>query len=1027
MIEKQPIDISFAQGLDTKTDPWRVPAGKFLKLENSVFTKGGLLQKRNGYEKISSLFDSSYKFITTLNDNLTVLGPKVASFNEGSNSWIQKGSLAPIGLQTLPLIRNSINQVQADSAIASNGSICVAYTEVNSGTFSYKYAIADSITGQNIISPTAIPVSVGTVTGSPRVFLVSNYFVIVFTTTISGVIHLQYVAISVESPTVVTTAQDIASPYVPASTLAFDGISFNNTLYIAWNTITGGQSIKVAMLNTPQIAQGQAASTAYTFVGAKATMMSWAIDTTNVNPVFYLGWFDGVNTVSVASLFSNCAVNFAPQVVETPVSVANITLAAQNNACSIFYEIINNYSYDSAVPTHYIRGSSVTSAGVVGTKYNVVRSVGLASKAFIYDGNAYFLAAYQSNYQPTYFMINGSTSTQSSPVVVAKLAYSNGGGYLPYGLPSVTITDSLVNIPYLYKDFIAAASTSNATPVAGQTLGVYNQTGINLSTFNFNGFSSAVSIASNLQISGGFLWNYDGYLPVEQNFFVWPDNVEVSASGTAGGLTAQPYFYVATYEWSDNQGNIYRSANSIPVKIDLTATATTAVTVNVPYLRLTYKIANPVKIVIYRWSQNQQVFYQVTSLTQAQINTTTADSLTYVDTASDASILGNTILYTTGGVLENVNPPATNIMTLFDTRLWLVDAEDPNLLWYSKQVIESTPVEMSDLLTFYIPPTVGSQGSTGPIKALAPMDDKLIIFKNNAIYYINGTGPDNTGANNQYSQPIFITSTVGCSNQQSIVFIPQGLMFQSNKGIWLLGRDLTTSYIGAPVEQFNTSTVLSAVNVPQTNQVRLTLSTGQTLMYDYFYQQWGTFVNVPAVSSCIYQGLHTFINSSGVVYQEKPGSYLDDTTPVLLSFKTGWINLAGLQGYQRAFFFYLLGKYYSPHKLLLNIAYDYTPSPSQSTVITPNNYSAAYGGNGADDQNPYGQQEVYGGPSDVEQWRVFLSQQRCQAFQIELNEIYDASFGVSAGAGLTLSGINCIVGIKSGFTTIAARNSTGTS
>jgi hypothetical protein len=220
--------------------------------------------------------------------------------------------------------------------------------------------------------------------------------------------------------------------------------------------------------------------------------------------------------------------------------------------------------------------------------------------------------------------------------------------------------------------------------------------------------------------------------------------------------------------------------------------------------------------------------------------------------------------------------------------------------------------------------------------------------------------------------------------------------------------------------------ILSAVNVPQTNQVRFILSTGQTLMYDYFYQQWGTFVNVPGVSSCIYQGVHTYINANGLVYKEKPGSYLDDTNPVLLNFKTGWINLAGLQGYQRAFFFYLLGKYYSPHKLLLNISYDYAPGPSQSTLITPTNYSPAYGGNGSDSANPYGQEETYGGPSDVEQWRIFLSQQRCQAFQIELNEIYDPSFGVSAGAGLTLSGINCIVGIKSGFTTIAAKNSIGT-
>jgi hypothetical protein len=311
------------------------------------------------------------------------------------------------------------------------------------------------------------------------------------------------------------------------------------------------------------------------------------------------------------------------------------------------------------------------------------------------------------------------------------------------------------------------------------------------------------------------------------------------------------------------------------------------------------------------------------------------------------------------------------------------------------------------------------------------MDDKLIIFKKNAIYYINGSGPDNTGNNNQYSQPIFITSTVGCDNQQSIVFMPEGLMFQSQKGIWLLSRGLETQYIGAPVEAFNSSVVESAINVPETNQVRFTLNTGETLMYDYFYSQWGTFVGAPGISSCVFQGLHTFLNSFGQVYQENPGSYLDGSNPVLLGLTTSWFNLAGLQGYQRAYFFYLIGQYLTPHKLQLSIAYDYNSAPSQTSLISPTNYSQPYGGanpnpgDGTDSQDPYGQLALYGGETNVEQWRVFLTKQRCQSFQISLQEIYDPSFGVTAGAGLTLSGINLVYGIKKGFRPISAAHSIG--
>jgi len=634
--------------------------------------------------------------------------------------------------------------------------------------------------------------------------------------------------------------------------------------------------------------------------------------------------------------------------------------------------------------------------------------------------------------------MNGA-STEAMPIVVAKLAYENGGGYLTLGHPSVNVDGDEAQIAYLYKDLVEALSTNSNTQQT-TTGGIYSQTGINLVSLIFSSQKvDTAEIGSNLQMAGGFLWNYDGYLPVENDFFLWPDSVEATWSATGGSMAAQPdgatntdaYYYQVTYEWADNQGNIYRSAPSIPVAVTTTGTGTAgSVTLYIPYLRLTYKIANPLKIVIYRWSVEHQTYYQVTSITHAQLNSTTTDYLTYVDTLADASIVGNNIIYTTGGVIENVNGPASNILALFDDRLWMVDAEDQNLLWYSKQVIEATPVEMSDLLTFYIAPSTGSQGNTGPVTALAPMDDKLLIWKaSGAIYYINGTGPDNTGANSQYSQPIFITSAVGCTNQNSIVITPQGVMFQSDKGIWIIGRDLSTNYIGAPVEQFNSSLVNSAVLVPATNQVRFTLSTGQTLMYDYYYGQWGTFVNVPAVSSCIYQDLHTFLNAEGSVFQETPGVYLDGSSPVLMNFTTSWIQLGGLQGYQRAYWVYLLGQYYSPHKLNMQIAYDYNPSPVQATLVSPTNYGPLYG---SPEMPVYGQLSPYGGgssdtgaPAAVEQGRVFLNKMRCTSFQVSVSELYDPSFGIGAGAGLTLSGLNLVVAVKKGWRPQPAATSYG--
>jgi hypothetical protein len=1094
-LQKQAVSINFLKGLDTKTDPWQVPMGNFLALDNMIFTTGQRLTKRNGYGYLVALPESA-TFLTTFNQNLTAIGSTLQALSSSTNQWITKGTLQPAMLSVLPLIRSNTNQSQLDTAIAPNGLICTVYTDQTPTSLStprYMYAVANSTTGQNIVEPTVIPVGSGTVTGSPRVFVLGNYFIIIFTNDISGAYHLQYIAVSTNNPSLVTTNADIASSYVPSTRLSWDGVVYGSNLYIAYDTTSGGQSIAIKYLTATLIL-----SSAITYTNSgkvTATIMSMCVDTTNPSsPVIWASYYNsGTSTGYAVAVNSTLGkILTTPAEIITTGTIDNLATVASGGVLTVFYEVANTYGYDSSLPTNYISTVTCTQSGTVGSPSVLVRSVGLASKAFIVNGEYYVLAAYQSELQSTYFLINGLGE------VVSKLAYANGGGYCSAGLPSVTINGNVAQIGYLFKDFITSANTSQTVSITKS--GIYSQTGLNLVNFTI-GTSNVVpvEIAQTLNLSGGFLWEYDGYIPVEQNFFLWADDVEGTPANTGGSMPPQEYQYKVVYTWTNNQGNIEYSAPSVPLIVDmstnnpafvqptpltpvgvftegtttmtvssatglaigqyvidqstpasilagtyitkisgttitvnqpfagtssadnLTIVDTCMVTLNIPTLRLTYKTANPVKIEIFRWSTTQEEFFQITSIEMPLINNTTIDYVTYVDTQADNQILGNSLIYTTGGVIEDIGAPSFNALTLFDDRVWGIDAEDPNLLWYSKQVIENTPVEMSDLFTIYVAPSIASQGSTGNMRCIAPMDDKLIIFKANALYYINGTGPDNTGANSQYSEPLFITSVVGSTNQQSIVFMPDGLMFQSDKGIWLLGRGMGVSYIGAPVESYTrTATVQSAVAIPETTQVRFTLSSGLTLMYDYYYQQWGTFSGVPAISSTLYQDYHTYLNAQGQIFQETPNVYLDGSNPVLMSFTTSWINLAGLQGYQRAYFFYMLGQYMSPHYLQYSIAYDYNEAPSQASLITPNNYSAPYG-----DISPYGQESPYGGLGDKEQWRVFLTKQRCQSFQLTMQEVFDASLGVSAGAGLTISGLNLIVAVARSFRAIGTSTSVG--
>lgn len=1066
---KQPVNINFAQGIDQKSDPKAIPVGKFKSLVNRVFNKFGLLDKRNGYGLVTSLTNAST--LTTLGGGLVTIGAgELQAYSAEANLAVNTGFIQPLSLSVLPMVRSATSQTTVDLAIASNGLACSTWLDSNGNSY---YQIADSSTGQIVVPSVQLP---STATCS-RVFCLGQYFIITFLATVSGATHLQFVAVPITNTTAPTAATDIATTASGLSA-AYDGAVASGLLYIAWNK---SSTIGVASVNT-----SLAVSSALSISGNTAELMSATIDTSGVSPVVWFTWWNVSAGLIITTAYNQALGStpiLAPTTVVSTVVCNEITSVATANVMTVFYEVANTYAFAPNVKTDYLAKNTMTIAGTAGTAATILRNVGLGSKAVYSSSNStsYMLAAYGQTFQPSYYLINAAGQ------VLSRFAYSNGGGYeINQVLPQMIISGANIQVGYLYKDLIAAVNKSQNAPNVD---GIYSQTGINLATLTLGGVSQVSEIANGLHIGGGFLWQYDGVKPVEHNFFVWPEDIQVTGSPVAGSMAVaqSPLFFQATYEWTDAQGLIHRSAPSVPFEFTIltapvsftgnrtsgsptlasvssianlqvgqpisgtgiptgtyilaigtttvtmsanassgSATSTTvtpttiqSVDIYVPTARQTYKTTNKIRLCVYQWSTTQQNYFQITPVQSPTLNDPTVDYETIVGTYSDAQIVGNNLIYTTGGVVEDIGAPASTDITLFDDRLWQINAED-GTLEFSKQVIAGTPVEMSDLFTYYVAPTIGASGSTGLPKCIFPMDDKMIVFKANAIYYFNGTGPDNTGANSQYSQPIFITSTVGCSNPNSIVFTPNGLMFQSQNGIWLLGRDLSTNYIGKDVQDFNIQTVTSAVAIPGTTRVEFTLNNRATLMYDYYFEQWGTFSNVNAISSTLYQGLHAYLNPYGQILQETPGKYLDLSTPVLTSFVTGWINMAALQGYQRLNRFYLLGEYLSPHKLVIGIGYDYNPNPSQTITINPLNFAGTFGSDPT-----YGDQSPYGGPPPVEQWVIKQQRQKCQAFQLSVNEIYDPSFGVAAGAGLSLSGINMMVDVKRGSRPIPVRQSAG--
>lgn len=427
-----------------------------------------------------------------------------------------------------------------------------------------------------------------------------------------------------------------------------------------------------------------------------------------------------------------------------------------------------------------------------------------------------------------------------------------------------------------------------------------------------------------------------------------------------------------------------------------TATATVLVVSNtiqnevyVPTLRLTQK--SDVRLVLYRTALNGTVYYRASSVSAPTINVPTQDYVYAIDSISDYELIGNDRLYTTGGVVENIAAPPSQRMTQFKNRIILIPDEDNTTWWFSKQVIPGSPVEFSDSFVKNI------DQRDGGILAVGVMDEKIIFFKDHSIFCVVGDGPASTGANDDFIDAQRITTDCGSPYQKSIVTIPNGLMFKSDKGFYLLDRSLAASYIGADVEAYNSQTVTSAILLSTQNQVRFTMSSGTVLVYDYFMGQWSVYTGFSAVDATLYQGEFTYIKANGKVYQENPALFTDDGSFIQLKVQTGWLSLAGLQGYQRMYQFLVLGDYKSAHTLNVDLAYDFSPSISQSVAIP-----------------------VLSDPG-VYEFRVFTDVQKCTAMQVTLYDTQSAPFG----EGLDLSALTLQVGIKTGLNKLNAVNSYG--
>ena len=973
-LNKQNIPYILTNGIDNKTSDKLYQA----QLKNAVniqMKKTGVIEKRYGVqelEKVDSLNNelTDFEKLGKFNDELLAYADGITySYANSVGKWFNKGGKPALAITRENLIRNSFSQSVPDIS-TKNGITLIAWEDGRGGI---RASVLDNESGQLFINDFSID-STGT---RPRCFTLLSSVVVAWVDA-SNVIKMSEV--NTLSPSSFSSSVTIGTANANGF---FDVVVKNDSQAIVVHTTPAGTDLRFGYLLTDPlrvatVLDGLPNPNTKSALNPTSALNGF-IDSVGDFYVFYYTSVSGVYYQAVTSVF-------ATKLSETQIDSSTVTNL--HGGFAVFEKTVGNFTliYDraaSASNNYKIQTAVVTAGGSVSSSEStLLRSVSLISKAFNDD---YFIASYEStnNLQDTYFIVN------TSGEIISRFSSTVSGGKLAKAGQNVAVRN------YSGNTYITA--TQIKTKFLRDEGTFLSTNGVDRINIEFS--TSSVffeQLGKNTHLTGGIITNYDGKQIVEHGFNVYPENIQLAES-TGGSLTTTGvYSYIVLYQYEDAQGLRHQSTTSLPANITLTS-SNNRVTLTIPTLRLSDK--SNVTIEVYRTISTGIIYYRLTSFSSPTFNDATVDTINYVDDASDASIQDNELLYTTGDVLENSPPPAASAITVFQNRLWLGGLEEKDSIWYSKELVNSEGVSFSEFLQLKIDSTGGA------IKALKPLDDKLIILKKTMLFALTGQGPSATGQGGSYFIQQ-IASEVGTIDASSVVALEFGIMFKSEKGIYLLDRSLTPQYIGAQVEDYNNLTLTSAVLIENNNEVRFTHSDGDCLVFNYYFKQWYTFSNYESRSAISINAKYYKIKESDrIVDMEVKDYYGDRLKPIIMTVETGWISFAGLNGYKRVYEIQTIGNYASVHSALISLSYDFQNSTRETFFWTPE-INLAYGA-----ESPYGSETYGGGTGDnVFYYRIKPARQKCTSVRVKIQDSYPSS---NLSKGFELNGLSFLIGVKS--------------
>ena len=441
--------------------------------------------------------------------------------------------------------------------------------------------------------------------------------------------------------------------------------------------------------------------------------------------------------------------------------------------------------------------------------------------------------------------------------------------------------------------------------------------------------------------------HFDGLLLTEMGFLHTPE-IGATLVASTGNLTAGAYSYKAIYEWRDNSGNFWRSATSVADTVT-TVAGSLQVTVSVKTLSLTSK--NNVKINLYRTVADGSIHYKLVEIT----NSKSGGYVAYTDNVADTTIESNELLYTDQGILDYIQPGSFVVGNFSLNRFFYAPRDDGNFIYYSNVLDSGAGISFTGVGEIF------PYENDGDITAINHIQQTLVIFKENSIHLLQGDGINQQGSairNVMWGEyPVVLSKTVGCEDARSVLLTDQGLVFQDQKGIYMLSTDMNLTNFGKQVKYFD-PTIVGAY-ADKVKECYVFVTTNEALVYFYKFDQWVRWTGYGGTHSTQIDNVIYFNNVTQIV--KETSTKTDLAADFTIKVVTPWFAFGKINGYQRLKKVYLLGWQNDTQnddqplangdgEITLLSGYNYQPAEhatdTSATDITPFDYTEYYSANG---------------------------------------------------------------------------------